>query len=312
MIDLKKEIEKIKRIEKSGHHLRMSQYYGMDNIFKAYTDLPSILPVHYTLFLEHGITIMPDYINDKIKNSRSEIIFVNTSHRKKYLSSIKNKSVEILGPLAIHYRRMNGVVKSQNVEGTLIFPSHSTHYVDSVFNWEVYADSLLKLPDEFKPLTICLYWKDFVLGRENIFIDRGFEVTTNGHIYDSQHIHNTYENLKSFKYVSGNSITSAFFYAMELGIPAFRYGESVTLDSERKEMLIVKSENDNAYINKAYRILDMDPHKQKIKFNDNVKGLLDFYIDEPNWVTKDYARKITKEKFIFDLSKKAFNYLMPS
>ncbi len=308
---MEKEIEKIFEIEKKGHHLRMSQYYGIDNIFKQYTGLPNYLPVHYTIFLEHGISIMPDYINDKIKNSKNEIVFVNTSHRKKFLQDISNKKVEILGPLAVHYRRMNGLKRNENVEGTLVFPSHSTHYVNSVFNWEIYADLLLKLPDEFKPIKICLYWKDFILGREKLFLDRGFEITTNGHIYDANHLQNTYENIKGFKYVTGNSITSAFFYAMELGIPAFRYGEIVTLDSERKEMIIVKSENDNTYLKKANEVLSFDPFKEKIYLNSEIKALRNFYIDEPNWISKDYARKITKENFIFDLSKKALNFLSP-
>lgn len=311
MVDLKIELEKIHRIEKSGHHLRMSQYYGMDSIFKQYTSLPSYLPIHYTTFLEHGITIMPDYINDKIKNSKNELVFVNTSHRKKYLKPISNKSVEVLGPLAIHYRRMKGVKRNENPLGTLVYPSHSTHYVDSVFNWEYYADLLLKLPDEYQPITICLYWKDFVLGREKIFLNRGFEVTTNGHIYDSKHIENTYENLRGFKYVTGNSITSAFFYAMEMGIKAFRYGEAVTLDSDRKEMLIVKSENDNPYLKKANVVLSKDPLKEEIEFTKEIKELLNFYIDEPNWISKEYAQKITKERFIFDFGKKAINFLNP-
>ena len=309
MSSLEEEILKIHQIEDSKIHLRMSEYYGMDNILKEYLQLPTILPLKYTVYLEHGISIMPDYINLKLQEVKNELIFVNTSHRKKYLEKHLSCQVEVLGPLAIHFRRMKGIVQSEKAEGTLIFPSHSSHHADSVFDWEKYADSLLSFPDALRPLKICLYWKDFLLERQHIFLDRGFEVTTNGHLYDKEHVAKIYKNIREAKFLSGNSISSAFFYGLEMGIPAFVYGDEVILKASEKKYETVKNKSDNKYLAKAYKVLQRSDFKQEISVSEEIQKLRGFYIDEEHWISVSKARKLAMNKLIPSLVKKGLSLM---
>ena len=287
----------------------MSEYYGFDVHLKEYLDIPSFLPIKYTVYLEHGISLLIDYVDGKLQTVSNELILVNNAHRKKFLSTKINCQIEVLGPLAIHFRRMNGVFQDKSAKGTLVFPSHSTHHVDSVFNWESYADDLLTLPDYLKPLKVCLYWKDVLLDRQKIFEDRGMEVVSNGHIYDKEHIRNTYENLKGVKYITGNSITSAFFYGMEMGIPAFVYGGEVKLAPSSEKYKTVINKSDNAYLDKAFKVFKNVNFKNELIIDDASKKLMEYYIDEPNWVTKRYAKKLVMKKLIPSLVGKGINLI---
>jgi hypothetical protein len=92
--------------------------------------------------------------------------------------------------------------------GTVVFPSHSTHHIKSKFNFKKYSEYLDLLPDKFKPIIVCIYWKDYLNGHHIEFIKKGFKIVTAGHMYDKLFLFRLYNICRQFKYSTSNSIGS--------------------------------------------------------------------------------------------------------
>jgi hypothetical protein len=87
------------------------------------------------------------------------------------------------------------------------------------------------LPREFKPITICLFWLDYIDPSADIYRKYGFEVVSAGvKIANSlSFVRNFYRILSKHKYATSNDVGSYAFYAVDLGIPFFLLGETPTV-----------------------------------------------------------------------------------
>ena len=125
----------------------------------------------------------------------------------------------------VFYRRKNKIEKSPDAKGTIAFPAHTTPIIDDLSNMEEYIQKLKNLPDEFQPVSICLYYQDILRGKHKIFLEHNFPVYTAGYLEDQRFISRFYNILKNFKYATSNEVGSYIYYAVEMGIPFSIYGD---------------------------------------------------------------------------------------
>ena len=57
-----------------------------------------------------------------------------------------------------------------------------------------------------KPVVVCIYWKDYLLGHHLEYINRGIKVVTAGHIYDPLFLLRLHDICRNFKYSTSNDI----------------------------------------------------------------------------------------------------------
>ncbi len=88
-------------------------------------------------------------------------------------------------------------------------------------DYENIAIKLLKLDKKFFPITICIYWKDYLQGKHQSFIDHGFPVVSAGHIYDQNFLYRLSYLLSTYKFAASNIIGSSMFYAVHAGCSFF-------------------------------------------------------------------------------------------
>ena len=106
-------------------------------------------------------------------------------------------------------------------------------------------DQLKNLPEEFKPITVCLHFVDILKDKHLLFEKAGFECVTAGHMFNRDFISNFYDILIQFKYSLSNDVGSHTFYSIELGIPFSLLGESaqvtITKSEELENLLLNKN-----------------------------------------------------------------------
>jgi len=123
----------------------------------------------------------------------------------------------------VFYRRHYNIQPLPTAQGTIVFVNHATADIDDVSDTQAYIDQLQDLPPKFQPISVCLHITDIKQGRHRIFMDNHIPVYTAGG--NSEHFAARFYNiLRQFKYASSNLVNSSLFYAVEMGVPFFIYG----------------------------------------------------------------------------------------
>lgn len=203
--------------KKSGStKFAVTGYYGFDWLIREYSYYPSFLSL--AAGVEHG----PALRDEPSKGDLDAGYPLMYMHSKKLLNRWKALSTipcyQICSPF-VYYRRSRKIERDKDARGTLAFPMHSTHYIDSIFDVEAYMRELKGLPAEFQPVSICIYYTDIARGLHKPFLNQGFKVYTAGHRLDPEFPVRFYDILRRFKYGTSNQTGSYIFYAVEMGIP---------------------------------------------------------------------------------------------
>lgn len=212
------------------------QLYGFNKIIKNYAKYPRILPL--PCHMEHGwgVESYPIITDLSIENP---LMLVFSKRREKDWKNKSSTPVAVMGSPFVHYKNMHKITQKNDAKGTIVFPSHSTLYTKSKFSRLEFCKKLKKLPKEFQPITICLFWLDYIDPVSEIYHKMGFKVVTAGPKINNSlsFVKNFYNILSNHKYATSNDVGSYTFYAINLGLPFFLIGESpLLLNSELKDM----------------------------------------------------------------------------
>jgi hypothetical protein len=253
---------KLKSLDKT------SKNYGHDKILKNYISIPYWFPLDITI--QHGWYLNLDNEIESKKNTKYILVWsqrIADSYSKK---NIKNKIIKVLGcPFVIHRKAHNINIKD-DARGTVFFPQHASKNSKILFEMDELAHELHKLPEEFKPITICLHYVDYdnFIKKSN-WEKHGFKVVTAGNSRQKglNFVNNFYEILTSHKYSSSNDIGSYLFYSVEADIPFFLYGkppkiiynfQRAEVDEKRKNEVIKMFSEKTQLINKVQKKFVID------------------------------------------------------
>ena len=203
------------------HELRN---YGFNLIIKDYAKFPRYLPL--PCYMDHGWNTDNQPLNSDLKTDKPLMMVFSKRNAKAW----KKKSdipVVIMGSPFVHYKNTHKIKQKPDAKGAVVFPGHSTYYIKSQFQVEDYCHVLKKLPKEFQPVTICLFWLDFIDQKTNIYRKMGFKVVSAGPKFTNslEFVKNFYNILSNHKYATSNDIGSYTFYAIDFGLPFFLTGD---------------------------------------------------------------------------------------
>lgn len=209
---------------------RETRNYGFNFILRQYARFPQWLPL--PCHFEHGWTPLTYALPSDLKTDKPLMLVFN-KHRKEAWEKASKIPVEIMGSPFIHYKNLRKITQDKAAKGTVAFPSHSTYDLKIRFNIEDYCNGLRSLPKQFHPITICLFWIDYI-EKADIYRKLGFKVTTAGPKFTNSldFVANFYEILRRHKYATSNEVGSYTFYAVDFGLPFFIRGEAPLLENE--------------------------------------------------------------------------------
>lgn len=200
-----------------------SELYSFGKYIRRYGYYPKFLPL--AVYSDHS---GPSFSDVPYLHEIETEAPVFLTHRKikadNYIKLTSKKAYPLFSP-AVFYRRSNNIVQEKSAVGTIAFPVHSLPSSFEEFDISKYCHELNLLPESYKPIKICLHMHDIAKKRHEIYQELGFEVVTAGNTSDYRFIERLYEILKYSKFITSNDIGTITFFAIEMGLPFFVYGE---------------------------------------------------------------------------------------
>jgi hypothetical protein len=215
--DPEETLEQLRHFDSLPHPALKEHWYGLGRCLRTWLRLPRWLPIN--IYLHHGPYIFDEPYQYMLMVRQP--IFVTRASQATFLRDRHGITAHVMGTPFVHYRKLKGIEQAADATGTVAYPSHSTHHIDQQLDWDAYAGRLAALPDKFQPVRVCLYWRDFLLGRWKPFAERGLQVCTAGHIFDPDFADRFYAIMHGARFTCGNSSGSHVYYSTELGIPHF-------------------------------------------------------------------------------------------
>lgn len=130
------------------------------------------------------------------------------------------------------YRQLHNITQSADSKGTIVFYSHSVSTTNAVVDLEQYIEELNALPEEMKPVTVCLHYLDIHRKIHESLIENGINCVTAGNGFHDDFIARFYEIIRHHKYALANSWSSALLYCVDLGLPVSIYGTKAKIVSK--------------------------------------------------------------------------------
>jgi len=195
-------------------------FYGNDFVLKKYAGLPGTYRLK--VVIPHGIVFREDYVWEAEAESFVPAVWCYSSHRESiYVNATRKVVIGAASPLLYVVEMLESQPKPER-KGTIFFPYHSTHHITVQMDSEGIAEELTRLGEEYQPVTVCIYWRDFNLGRHLPFQERGFPIVSAGHIYDAAFLFRFYHLCSMHRYSASNGLGSQLFYSVKSGCSYFQ------------------------------------------------------------------------------------------
>lgn len=300
---------------KGNEIFRFNNFYGHADILKKYVGIPSKYPLKAVL--EHGVSFS-DYLNPAECSARLPVFLASSSYRASlYHERTGKPSIPIgfgfLYAVDVFHRFYGHLLHSSVPYGTVAFPSHSTNKMTAKFDFQAYASLLEDLPDKFKPIVVCIYWKDFLLGHHLEYLKRGFKVVTSGHMNDSLFLLRLYDICRQFKYATSNNIGTCLFASIYSGCSFFYSGVGEIQHEYHKSHPIEWTHQFDIIKEKSFLLFENPVDKTTYL----QREFVDYYLGTSFFRSKIELKKILlycelRDKFFIDFNKRRKLHKLPT
>lgn len=218
---------------RTGEIFGENAFYGMDRIVKTYAGLPPGYPLK--AIIPHGITLDSDFVSKAERTAPLPAVLCYPPFRA---DAYRRRTGKWVVPSASPYLYLLEMFRQEQKtgsagerdgegarEGTLFFPAHSTHHITTDMDFEALAEFLQGMEERFQPVDVCLYWRDYNLGRSEPFERRGLRVVSAGHMFDPEFLFRFHELCRGYRYAASNDIGSQLFYTVSSGCSFFLVGD---------------------------------------------------------------------------------------
>ncbi|WP_226389031.1 hypothetical protein [Penaeicola halotolerans] len=284
-----------KKYDKSIAQIDIERY-GFGKELRRFAKIPSFFPLRINA--HHGIYMWDKPHPREYTNSHLAMLVFSESYKEQW-DKLSNKPCYVIKHPFLLYKKRNKIkYEGEENKGSVFFLVHSSTDIDASYDPYEIIEKLKSLPDEFKPVTICLYYMDILKDRHLPFIDNGFTCVTAGHMYNTEFIDNFYQILTNHKYALSNQIGSHTFYTLDLGVPFSLIGEEP--NHTMPDTLTEYNERENR------KIIHVDLLKELIGNKLNKENRKEIVVYARNFM--GYNSKISNKKIKFILITTTIKY----
>lgn len=190
-----------------------NDYYGIASTLRRYAGVPSGRSIKAVV--PHGVYMNDHLLADAERNALLPAALVFPPYRE---ALYRNPGGMVVVPSAAPFVYASRLINAPaERRGTLYYPTHSLPGVAVKMDFDAIAEELLGWPEHMKPVSVSVYWHDYLLGNHLPFTTRGIRVVSAGHMFDPDFLLRQAHLLKQHKYVASNSLGSHAFYATHAG-----------------------------------------------------------------------------------------------
>ena len=195
-----------------------NDFYGQASVLKRYVGYPTSYALKAVL--EHAPVVQ----ENMWQQDRRARLPVNFSCTQLRADQMRKYSGRPSFPIGFGFLYAAKLVESThgavvNRRGTVVFPFKSTHHFATEFDHVDYAKRLAALPDWMQPMTICIFWKDYLRGVYQAYVDQGQQIVTAGHMYDAEFLLRLYDICRRFRFAVSNEFGTHVFATVASGCP---------------------------------------------------------------------------------------------
>lgn len=201
----------------------MNSYYGMDRILKRYAGLED--PYQLKVALPHG-PLADEQPWKPLVDANLPAAWIYPAHVLPIYERATQKLLLRASSPYLYLLRMVERPAAGARSGTIFFPAHSTRFLTAQMDIADIVRRLQELPDRFRPITVCVYWRDYMEGRSDDFVRAGFRIVSAGHMYDPDFLVRLHHLCSTHRYAASNSIGSHLFYSVKSGCSFFWLGSA--------------------------------------------------------------------------------------
>ncbi|PKG87103.1 hypothetical protein CXF91_13905 [Planococcus sp. Urea-3u-39] len=239
--------------------------YGISSAFRKYAG-------HHRKInacIEHGV-YFGSYVDLKeTSKSGFPAVITFSENRKKHIKNETKKPVFLVGPYisyveSFYNETKVNLLKEKLGKTLLVLPVHSIDRLVTNYDIKSFIKEInkIKYAHDFNTVLVCLYWKDILLGRDEIYKNEGFTVVSNGYREDPYFL----SRLKTFIEISdhtiSNSIGTHIGYSVAMGKPHtvikqdLEYKGATDLDLKSESVLATSSFLEKEEVFKVFKDFD--------------------------------------------------------
>lgn len=203
---------------------RGNGFYGMADVYKTYAGISVDIPLNG--IVPHGPYISDTWLWQAEAKAKVPYVYCYPKFRQAVYKKHTNKKVVLSACPFIYVEYMLKEEPKPERCGTLFFPVHSSKHIPAQQDYNKLASKLLTIDEIYQPIDVCIYWKDYLAGAAEPFLQKGITVVSAGHIYDRSFLYRLYNLLSRYQYASGNKLGSHLFYAVRSGCSYFHIDSS--------------------------------------------------------------------------------------
>jgi len=204
-------------------------HYGMADVYKTYAGLP--VTAQLLGIVPHGVELDPKRLWHEERCSKAKCVYCYPELRRDVYGRVAKKQVIMAASPFLYVKEMFKEEPNSDRKGTILLPVHSTDHIMVKQDYERLATILIELPDIYHPVSVCLYWKDYMSGAGNAFARRGIPIVSAGHIYDREFLYRMYHLLSQARFATSNGLGSHLYYAVAAGCSYFNIDVGYSWDA---------------------------------------------------------------------------------
>jgi hypothetical protein len=204
-------------------YAHMNEFHGNAGIMKRFIGLPEDEPLPFAL--EHAIPydLGEAYAYD-LNCALPTFLAVNEESAATYtkggMPSVHAVGFSYLYAMQL-YEEQHPYATVSERRGTLVFPDKSTLLMDTDFDRAAFAAGLAALPEEYQPVVVCTYWRDYLRGLHQPYEDAGIPVVSAGHLRDPDFPLRLHDLCRRFRYACANDLAGSFALSILSGCHFF-------------------------------------------------------------------------------------------
>ena len=302
---------------KTRELFKPNSFYGIDYIIKKYSAIPPNKALK--IIFPHGVSLSNNFVWKEEKNAIIPCVYSYSPHRYKIYKNETNKVVLPAASPFVYLAELLNQQPNPEREGTIFFPAHSTHHVTSIMNFEKLATDLEQLDDKYKPISVCIYWRDFNLGRRKIFKEKGFRIVSAGHMFDPWFLFRLYHLCSTHKYSASNELGSHLFYSVKAGCSFFFMNYEQTVKKATGSILerdvATPDQIDQKIVNNLVELFSKPtekPTNEQLHIVDDFLGVKNLKTPDELRKELEFADRLDKFGFSRHPESKKMYYRMPN
>ncbi|MBU0509544.1 hypothetical protein KKH27_12010 [bacterium] len=158
-----------------GHASNLKRHVGLDPeyVLKA--------------MVEHG-PHLTDYMWDCEEKSPLPFYLCAAEYYARIFSARTGKTAVPIGPQFAYLPARPELMQPPAARTLVVFPYHSTHHILNRVDEDDFFRRVADYQRHFDRTIICVYWRNVLLGDHRVYMRRGYECVTAGHIYDREFV----------------------------------------------------------------------------------------------------------------------------